>query len=188
MNSRKKIHVVYYLLDDSSSVLLYVGRSFEPARRKREFENRLRIKTQIILTTEMFLKAAQELERLEIAELLPPFNRRIASSPSMLDRKHSNATLEYLKEFRNRPVWREKLKTYWTKERLKSVSGSNNPMCSEKARKNASNNMTARWADPEDAARMLAGVRAYWSVPANRRKRRAQIQKYFADKRKQNER
>lgn len=94
-------HCVYWLFDPATKELLYIGRSHEPDRRKRDFERLYERKT-FFGTHNRFtqLEEAQEHERLMIQKHQPPYNKRIASSPSNLGMKRppvSEATREKMR-------------------------------------------------------------------------------------------
>ena len=87
-----RIHYVYFLHDEKTNELLYVGRSVVPKERKRHHEKRLGIK--MVFGCNMrfddFEKAAC-MERRKIMELQPRFNQVVHSAKGTLGFKYSDA-------------------------------------------------------------------------------------------------
>lgn len=78
-------HYVYWLYDAVTNELLYIGRSHEPDRRKRDFE-RLYERSTVCPLRNRFeqFEDAQAHELAMIRKHRPPYNKRIASSPASL--------------------------------------------------------------------------------------------------------
>lgn len=90
---KRRKHYVYYCYEPNfPSVVVYVGRSFDPERRRASAELRYGIHLEMRLSSAMYsVRKACELERVEITRLAPRFNEYVGSALSMLDKHHSDA-------------------------------------------------------------------------------------------------
>lgn len=88
-------HYVYWLFDATTSELLYIGRSHEPARRKRDFE-RVYGRPTISggLNRYTHLEDAQVHEIEMILRHWPPYNKRAVSSPASFGKTRPPITEE----------------------------------------------------------------------------------------------
>lgn len=88
-------HFVYSLFDPETGDLLYVGRSHDPARRKKDFERLYERKTVSgVCNRYSSLDDAQEQELKLIKKHKPPYNKKITSSPTSLGKPRKPASLE----------------------------------------------------------------------------------------------
>lgn len=88
-------HFVYWLFDPQTKELLYIGRSHEPARRKRDFERLRQCKTVSGLSNRFaLLEQAQAHELDMIKKHRPPHNKKITSSSTSLGMKRASASDE----------------------------------------------------------------------------------------------
>lgn len=77
------MYYVYYLFDETFTVLLYIGRSDKPRARQTYFERTRGIKTTMgFCQRHKTFEAACAAELIAIAKHWPPHNKRLASSPS----------------------------------------------------------------------------------------------------------
>ena len=88
-------HFVYWLFDPQTEELLYIGRSHEPDRRKRDFERLYQRKTHSGLSNRYSrIEDAQVHEFQMIKKWMPPYNKRVASSPASFGKKREPASQE----------------------------------------------------------------------------------------------
>ena len=96
-------HFVYYLHDAESGVLLYIGRSLDPERRRRAFKSRTGIETVLGLSQRFLVyKRAEEAELKAIKDHWPPYNKKLVSTSGMLGHPHRDSAKERSDEFREK--------------------------------------------------------------------------------------
>lgn len=81
-------HFVYWLFDSQTEELLYIGRSHDPVRRKRDFErvHNRRVRSGLCNRYNS-LSSAQTHELHLIRKHRPPYNKKETSSPTSLGMK-----------------------------------------------------------------------------------------------------
>lgn len=81
-------HFVYWLFDPQTTELLYIGRSHEPTRRKRDFERLYQRKTQAGPSNRYLRIEDAQAHEIEMITLhKPPYNKRVTSSPTCFGMK-----------------------------------------------------------------------------------------------------
>lgn len=76
-------HFVYWLFDSEDHDLLYIGRTFQPERRKRDFERLHQLKTISGVSNRYSRIEDAQAHELQMIKLhMPPYNKKVASSPA----------------------------------------------------------------------------------------------------------
>jgi len=153
-----KPQYVYWICDATGVLLLYVGRAVDPDEREHCFKRRTGIERLVVHISEaMSLPKAQMLERAEIAQLRPPFNKAIYSSagnngqPPRSEVARQNAS--------------------------KSHKGHKYTRLSEESREKLSASLRRRMQLPAAKAKAAADIRRIWGsyTPAQKKKRSQNI-------------
>ena len=115
-------HFVYWLFDPETSELLYIGRSHQPDRRKRDFERLYERKTVAgVHHRYQRLEDAQDHELAVIQKHRPAYNKKLTSSPTSLGMVRAPASLETRAKMRTAKLGRKLSEEH--KQHIRASSG-----------------------------------------------------------------